>query len=80
MGGSFFLNAYTSHAIRYILRASFISFHAMSKGISMTIFGSTLVLFSTMAELPSDELLSLGIRVVCFVVGVSLAIAGMSQK
>lgn len=46
----------------------------------MTIFGSTLVLFSTMAELPSDELLSLGIRVVCFVVGVSLAIAGMSQK
>ncbi len=52
----------------------------MSKGISLTIFGSTLVLFSGLVQLPPDELFSFGVRVLFFIVGISLAISGISQK
>lgn len=51
-----------------------------SKGISMTIFGSALMLFSSTLNLDGGEPLFLGIKFLFFLVGASLAVAGISES
>lgn len=51
-----------------------------SKGISMTIFGSALMLFSSTLNLDGGDIIQLGIKFVFFIVGVSLAVAGIRES